>query len=262
MGRGLWKWLMVAMVAAKLSPAWGVEPLPVLPVQDLCQSHTQAVEAQYGIPIHLLDAIALVESGRWDGSRQASIAWPWTVSSGGDGKYFPTKAEAIAEVRRLRAKGIKNIDVGCMQVNMMYHPEAFVSLDEAFDPEANIAYAARFLIGLHQSTGQWLTAASYYHSQTPSLAAEYRHKLEKIWDGVESTARAVVQVARNAAPAVPARMLAPTVAAWHRPVPVTPMDEGRAIAEAYRQAHMAEYMLKRQKMIENRESGRLARGSW
>ena len=27
------------------------------------------------------------------------------------------------------------------------------------------------------------TAAAYYHSQTPSLAAEYRQKLEKVWTG-------------------------------------------------------------------------------
>ena len=263
MGQGLWKWLMGVMVAVAAGPAWAVAPLPVLPVQDLCRSHSQAVEAQYGIPAHLLDAISLVESGRWDASHQASLAWPWTVSSGGDGKYFPTKAEAIAEVRRLRAKGIKNIDVGCMQVNMMYHPEAFVSLDEAFDPEANMAYAARFLVGLHQSTGQWLTAASYYHSQTPSLAAEYRHKLEKIWDGVESTARAVVQVARNAVPSVSTRIVPPTTTnvAWHRPV-MAPMDEAKSIAEAYRQARMAEYMLKRQKMIEHRETVHVARGNW
>jgi hypothetical protein len=236
--------------AAQASPA-----LPAIDGQSLCAAHTQATETRYGIPPHLLDAISIAESGRWDGARHASVAWPWTVSSGGDGKYFPTKGEAIAEVRRLKAAGVRNIDVGCMQVNLMYHPEAFASLEEAFDPPSNVAYAARFLKGLYEATNHWMTAAAYYHSQTPSLAAEYRHKLEKIWDNMAGT-----EVAMASRPATPPQAPKPSLsgkvddmrAAW-KSRSADMESESRRIADAYRQAQLAEYMLRRQKMIDARQ---------
>ena len=37
-------------------------------------------------------------------------------------------AAAIAAVTRLRARGIRNIDVGCMQVNLHYHGQHFETL--------------------------------------------------------------------------------------------------------------------------------------
>lgn len=249
----LFAYAMVCFVAfggALASPA-----LPSIDGQSLCSAHTQATEAHYGIPPRLLDAISIVESGRWDNSRHASIAWPWTVSSGGDGKFFPTKAQAIGEVRRLMAAGVRNIDVGCMQVNLMYHPDAFASLDEAFEPSSNVAYAARFLKGLFESTNHWLTAASYYHSQTPSLAAEYRHKLEKIWANTGAN-----DVAMANFPATPPQAPRPSLsgrvdeirAEW-RKQSADVENEAKRIADAYRQARVAEYMLRRQKMIDARQ---------
>ena len=259
-----WIGMMVVVLWTQNAAATAA-PLPPLAAESQCSAHTQAIEDRYGIPVHLLDAIATVESGRWDSSRQASVAWPWTVSSGGDGKYFPTKAEAVAEVRRLKAGGVRNIDVGCMQVNLMYHPDAFASLDEAFDPAANIGYAARFLTGLFQATSHWLTAASYYHSQTPSLAAEYRHKLEKIWDTGQGAATQLAHaVLPHTAPQPPRPSSSPVVdsqrAAWHSRAPSV-ADEAKAIADAYRQAHLAEYMMRRQRMIEHREMVHLARSN-
>jgi hypothetical protein len=230
--------------------------LPALDAQSMCASHTSAIADRYGIPPHLLDAISIAESGRWDEAHHASVAWPWTVSSGGDGKYFPTKGEAIAEVRRLKAAGVRNIDVGCMQVNLMYHPEAFASLDDAFEPSSNVAYAARFLKGLFDATNHWMTAASYYHSQTPSLAAEYLRKLEKIWDNITGT----TQVAQASRPVTPPQAPRPSLsgrvdemrAAWKaRSDDVD--QEAKRIADAYRQARLAEYMLRRQKMIDSRQ---------
>ncbi|MDZ7712446.1 MAG: hypothetical protein U5L06_04740 [Rhodovibrio sp.] len=66
----------------------------------------------------------------------------------GRGRYLPSKAAAIAEVRDLQARGVSNIDVGCMQVNLHWHGDAFESLEQAFDPAYNVAYAAAFLLDL------------------------------------------------------------------------------------------------------------------
>jgi hypothetical protein len=134
------------------------------------------------MPEKLLASVALAESGRLDPVSKAKVAWPWTVTSGGDGRYFPTKAAAIAWVKTLRARGVRNIDVGCMQINLMHHPDAFVSLEEAFDPVTNVAYAAAFLMRLFEDKRSWPVAVGLYHSATPAFHFAYRRKVQTIWN--------------------------------------------------------------------------------
>jgi hypothetical protein len=68
-----------------------------------------------------------------------------------------------------------------MQVNLMYHPDAFRSLDQAFDPASNTRYAARFLNQLYAQTNDWKQAAALYHSATPQLGADYRRRVLAVW---------------------------------------------------------------------------------
>jgi hypothetical protein len=89
--------------------------------------------------------------------------------------------EAITAVQAFQASGIRSIDVGCAQVNLLHHPGAFSSLAAAFDPQANADYAARFLRALHASTGNWPLAAAAYHSQTPELGRVYARKVMAAW---------------------------------------------------------------------------------
>lgn len=157
---------------------------------DLCRAATQREEGYRHMPANLLSAISLVESGRYDKARGGRMAWPWTVMAEGKGRYLPSKQEAIAEVRRLQAKGVRNIDVGCMQVNLHWHREAFDSLEEAFDPAANAAYAAEFLSNLFAETRDWDTAAAYYHSRTPERAEYYTGKVRVALAELEGQPRA------------------------------------------------------------------------
>jgi len=136
--------IAAAMLAGTARPAAAGGP------QGLCAAEIARVERAEAIPAHLLGAIARVESGRWNRADGAIFAWPWTVTAGGRGRFLPDKQAAIAEVRRLRADGIANIDVGCMQINLLHHPDAFADLDTAFDPAANVAYAGRFLTELRR----------------------------------------------------------------------------------------------------------------
>jgi soluble lytic murein transglycosylase-like protein len=124
----------------------------------LCRQGIGSAERGSGIPPHLLAAISRVESGRRDPVTGDWHPWPWTANAEGQGFFYDSKAEAVAAVRAMLARGIRSIDVGCMQINLMHHPDAFPSLDVAFDPQANAAYAARFLKELYAQTGDWTKA--------------------------------------------------------------------------------------------------------
>ena len=150
----------------------------------ICERATARWERISDVPPKLLHAISLAESGRWSKQQRELRAWPWTVTSGGPGTYFATKAEALAEVQRLQDKGVENIDVGCMQVNLHYHGQNFNSAAEAIDPDINVAYAAKFLTRLRQGADSWAEAAGYYHSMTPERTEYYRGKVEKFWAGL------------------------------------------------------------------------------
>ena len=149
-----------AAVASEMAP----EPPNSSGDSVACADAARAVERTRGFPLAVLRAVAIAESGRWQGERRARIAWPWTVTAEGDGRYFATKAAAIGHVRALRRDGVRSIDVGCMQINLMHHPRAFGSLDEAFDPGLNAAYAGDFLARLYDRSRSWSRAVAFYHS--------------------------------------------------------------------------------------------------
>lgn len=152
---------------------------PLSPGQQ-CRRAIAAAEQPAGIPHQLMAAIARVESGRRDAGGQVD-PWPWSINAEGTDHVFETKAEAIAAVRALQAQGVRSIDVGCMQVNLMYHKDAFATLEDAFDPVANANYAARFLVQLHDQTGTWPAATAWYHSATPELGSDYQRKVMAVW---------------------------------------------------------------------------------
>jgi len=148
----------------------------------LCDTQTVRVEQEEGIPQHLLKAISLAETGRWNSQKKENFAWPWTVTALGQGNYFANKETALRYVRKLQGRGITNIDVGCMQINLYYHGDAFASVEHAIEPAANVAYAAEYLSGLYKTTGSWTKASGYYHSSTPERAVAYKMKVLKYWN--------------------------------------------------------------------------------
>ncbi len=149
----------------------------------LCGGAIEAAQERHAVPPGLLFAIGQVESGRPDSLTHRLVPWPWAVQAQNQSYYFTTKVEAVAWVQAAQAQGIASIDVGCMQVNLMYHPTAFRNLDAAFDPATNADYAARFLVSLHAATGDWQKAVGLYHSQTQALAVPYAQRVEEALTG-------------------------------------------------------------------------------
>lgn len=172
------RWLVALLLLAPLR-ALAFGPVEVAP-GDLCRAAIAAAERQWRIPDRLMAAVGVVESGKRDASSAVS-PWPWTINAEGAGQWFNSKAEAVAAVRTLQARGVRSIDVGCMQVNLMHHPDAFGSLEQAFDPAANAAYAGRFLTQLRDKTGTWPDAVAGYHSLNPELGLPYQRQVMAAW---------------------------------------------------------------------------------
>ena len=131
-----------------------------------CIESAKKFEKIYRLPENLLVSIALTESGKKVQNGEF-VAWPWTINMRGKGKFFSSKEKALKYVEAYISKGRKNIDMGCMQVNYMYHPNAFINLDKAFDPETNVEWSANLIKNLYQKYGSYKEAVGYYHSYKP-----------------------------------------------------------------------------------------------
>ena len=167
-------------------PASATPPL-ASPAQ-LCEAAIDTAERAERLPDRMMGAIAVVETGRPDPASGTLRPWPWTINAEGQGFFFASQQQAIAAVRALQARGVRSIDVGCMQINLMFHPNAFNSLEQAFDPGANARFAARFLNALHAADRDWPAAIAAYHSETPALGAAYRQLVLARWDRPGMTA--------------------------------------------------------------------------
>ncbi|MGV8989027.1 MAG: lytic transglycosylase domain-containing protein [Cypionkella sp.] len=146
----------------------------------LCDRAAAHAADASGVPIDILLAISRVETGRRkDG---ALSPWPWTINADGKSFFYDSKAAAVAEAKAHLTDGTGTFDVGCFQLNIRWHGEAFSTLEDMFDPDHNAQYAARFLNTLYQETGTWAGAVAAYHSRTPDLAKTYLNQVKAVLD--------------------------------------------------------------------------------
>jgi hypothetical protein len=174
------KWRMIPILLAVLAPCRVLaDPNPALPLttNQMCRQAISAAERAHGIPPHLLAAIARVESGRRDEGSGTFNPWPWTINMDGQGTFYDNKIQAVAAAMTMRPRVTRSIDVGCMQISLTQHPDAFSGLNQAFDPASNADYGARFLVQLYGKTNSWPKAVAMYHSATPDIGADYQRRV-------------------------------------------------------------------------------------
>jgi hypothetical protein len=212
-----WLWAALALgLPASGQPLNGDLAVQAEPGR-LCRAAIVAAERTHGTPTGLLAAIGRVESGRRDPLTGAVHPWPWTINAEGRGALLDSREAAIARVREEQGRGVRSIDVGCMQVNLMFHPQAFASLEEAFDPIRNADYAGRLLRTLFQQTGSWEAAAGRYHSATPELAARY---LSRLAEAIAEEGRMAAGAAASTPLAAATARVAAALAAMPPPPPL------------------------------------------
>jgi soluble lytic murein transglycosylase-like protein len=141
--------------------------------QDLhhnrCEAEIIRAADQYGIPVPVLYAVGLSESGR---KGQLS---PLAMNLAGRPYFAKSVSEAMQVVMQERARGVSLIDVGCMQINIKYHSAKFRSIEQMFDPRSNVQYAARFLSELRKSMGSWTMAVARYHAGPNNNPAQRKY---------------------------------------------------------------------------------------
>lgn len=161
--------------------------------REKCNEIARQVEFKNGLPKNILASIALVEAGRRYSDGSVS-PWPWSLNHAGKSLFFNHKIEALEYLNRYVTASFKNIDVGCMQINVKWHGEKFDSFSTMLDPLNNVEYAATFLSNLKRIHGSWKEAIKHYHSATSRLNVKYYAKVEKVWNN-KTPSKAFVQEA-------------------------------------------------------------------
>lgn len=130
-----------------------------------------AAEKEHSIPKGLLLAIAELESS----------LNPHAINVEGKAMTVSSKEGALEGINHHLKSGIRNIDIGIMQLNYHWHGDQFISVNEMLEPSKNIAYAAKLLKTLYDKHGDWQKAVRYYHSATPEHHRKYSRKIILTW---------------------------------------------------------------------------------
>jgi soluble lytic murein transglycosylase-like protein len=136
---------------------------------NACEREMARAAQRHGVPLGMLYAVGLTETGRGDSLR------PYALNIEGRSVYEIGKQEALARFQRARQEGVKLIDLGCMQINHHYHARHFASVEEMLDPAKNVEYGARFLKELYQREGSWTMAVARYHAGPDNDAAQKKY---------------------------------------------------------------------------------------
>jgi len=160
-----------------------------------CERQMARAAQQYGIPLGILYAVGLTETGR------RGALHPYALGAEGQTVFARNVDDAIASFEAMRQRGIKLIDLGCMQINHYYHGNKFDSVRAMFDPARNVDYAARFLKELKQREGSWTMAVARYNAGPHNQSAHKRYICHIVGHLVSSGFGAWTEKARSLCPA-------------------------------------------------------------
>jgi soluble lytic murein transglycosylase-like protein len=135
----------------------------------LCEREMIAASQRHGVPLGMLYAVGLTETGRGDSLR------PYALNVDGKAVYELTRKEAVKAFDAAVRAGAKFIDVGCMQINHRYHRQHFASVEMMLEPSINVDYAARYLAQLKVREGNWTMAVARYHAGPDNDPAQKRY---------------------------------------------------------------------------------------
>lgn len=160
-------------------------------IESRCNPWAVNINGEGFQPKSKADALMLIKSTQ-------NRPWLLKLQYAGDEptrSFFPSEAAARSALKSIRkankALGIvppntteirwldtRSTDIGLMQINYLFHGRHFESMDQLFDPEVNVGYAAKYLSDLLQQHGNWSKAVAHYHSNTLKYQTLY---LSQFW---------------------------------------------------------------------------------
>ncbi len=146
----------------------------------LCEGEMTRAAAKYQIPLGILYAVGLTETG-FGGQLHA-----YALNLQGDAVLSLDKEQAILRFHAAKNSGMRLIDVGCMQLNYYFHGDRFASIEDMFDPHKNVDYGARFLKELKLREGSWTMAVARYNAGKNNDPAQKRYVCRVLGRLVES----------------------------------------------------------------------------
>lgn len=159
---------------------WSVGVAVPSQVSGPCDDAIRAAAQTTGVPLQILQAVALAETGRERSGQM--MPWPWVVNLSGRAYWFDTEEEAKHFLRVSLPAGRPSVDIGCFQINARWHGGAFPSLESMLSPPKNAVYAATFLWDLYLETGDWRSAVGKFHSRHSDLGASYIARVERVFE--------------------------------------------------------------------------------
>lgn len=156
--------LALALTAASISSA-----STATAGDTACEREMLRAAQKHGVPLGMLYAVGLTETGRGDSLRSNAL------NIEGRAVYDIDRQEALRQFKAARAAGARLIDVGCMQINHHFHSGKFASVEEMLDPAKNVDYAARFLRELKGREGSWTMAVARYHAGPNNSPAQKKY---------------------------------------------------------------------------------------
>jgi soluble lytic murein transglycosylase-like protein len=134
-----------------------------------CEREMVRAAEKHGVPLGILYAVGLTETGRGDSLR------PYALNIEGRAVYETDRNGALGRLAEAQRAGAKLIDVGCMQINHHFHKQTFRSVEDMLEPAQNVDYAARFLRQLRDREGSWTMAVARYHAGPNNDPAQKRY---------------------------------------------------------------------------------------
>jgi soluble lytic murein transglycosylase-like protein len=138
-------------------------------VENACEGEMRSASAKYEVPLGVLYAVGLTESGRKESLQ------PHAMNIEGTAYFATSVADGLRRFAEAKLAGARLIDIGCMQINEYFHGDRFPSVEAMFDPRANVDYGARFLKTLRAQEGSWTLAVARYHAGPNNNPAQKKY---------------------------------------------------------------------------------------
>jgi len=168
------RWLVAAVTVSICSAATTAQ------ADGPCEREMVRAARVQNVPLGVLYAVGLSETGR------KGVLHPYALNIDGRTVRAADLREAVAQFRDAKSKGAKLVDLGCMQVNHLYHGTQFASVEAMFDPVQNVNYAARFLKELRAREGSWTMAVARYNAGPNNTIGQRRYVCSVIGNLVTS----------------------------------------------------------------------------